>query len=58
MKLVREKKLLEDLPFSARHLWNLRRRRLIPYMKVGRCVMYNPAAVERALEKLEIKSLA
>jgi hypothetical protein len=57
MRLIREKELLKDLPFSPRHLWNLRRRRLIPYMKVGRCVMYNPVAVERALEKLEIKSL-
>ena len=56
MKLVREKKLLEDLPLSARGLWNLRRKKIIPYLKVGRCVMYNPSAVERALQRLEIKS--
>jgi hypothetical protein len=56
-KLIGEKQLLEDLQFSARHLWNLRKRRMIPYTKVGRRVMYNPTDVERALNKLSVKEI-
>jgi hypothetical protein len=41
---------------SLGHLLNLRRRRLIPYLKIGKCVRFDPLAVRKALEKLEVRA--
>lgn len=43
------------LSCTSRHLRNLCKRRLIPYVKLGRSIRFNPNAVERAVEKLTIK---
>ena len=57
MKLIKEKDVLELLQCSQRHLVNLRRKRLIPFIRLGRAVRYNPDAVSRAMEKLTVKEL-
>jgi hypothetical protein len=35
-------------------LWNLRNRGLIPYIKLGGRVLFDPASVAKALEKLTV----
>ena len=47
----------EQLQCSIRHLINLRNKRLIPYVRLGKSIRYDPAAVQRALEKLTVKEL-
>lgn len=54
-ELLREKEQAKQLKCSLRHLVNLRNKRLIPFIRLGRSIRYNPIAVARALEKLEIK---
>ena len=53
--LVSEKEQAAMLSISWRGLQEARRKRLIPCVKIGRRVLYSPAAVERALERLTIK---
>ena len=51
-----ESELAEILTCSVRHLQNLRRRKLIPYVRLGpRLVRYDPSDVERAIQKLTIR---
>ena len=45
------------LKCCTRHLLGLRQKRLIPYLKLGRSVRYDPEAVARAMEKLTVKEL-
>jgi len=47
--LVTEEDLAFSLNVSERHLRELRARRLIPFIKLGRVVRYRMADVERAL---------
>ena len=56
-QLLREKEQAKQLICSIRHLINLRNKRLIPYIKLGKSIRYDPNAVQRALEKLSIKEL-
>jgi hypothetical protein len=56
-QLLRENEQAEQLRCSTRHLINLRNKRLIPYIRLGKSVRYDPTAVHRALEKLTIKEL-
>jgi hypothetical protein len=56
-RLITEKQQAEQLQCSLRHLIDLRNRRLIPYIKLGRSIRYDPNAVQRALEKLTVKEL-
>ena len=56
-QLLRENEQAEQLRCSIRHLINLRNKRLIPYIKLGKSVRYDPNAVQRALEKLTVKEL-
>jgi excisionase family DNA binding protein len=56
-KYSTEYELAEELRVSQRHLINLRNRRLIPHLKLGRLIRYDRAAVEKALEKLTIKEI-
>jgi excisionase family DNA binding protein len=57
-KYITEFELSEELRVSQRHLINLRNRRLIPHLKLGRLIRYDRAAVEKALEKLTVKEIA
>ena len=57
-RLLTEKEQAEELQCSLRHLANLRKRRLIPYVRLGRSIRFDPAAVERALTKLSVRELA
>jgi hypothetical protein len=57
-KLIREKKCADALSVSVRTLRYWRRRRIIPYLKVGALVMYDLDEVLQALKiyKREIGS--
>ena len=53
---VREKILAELLGVSERTIRNWRASRIIPFIKVGRVILFDPEAVERALLKFERKA--
>ena len=49
-KLLTGKEQAEQMNVSLRHLLNLRKKKLIPYIRLGsRCVRYDPVAVHKAL---------
>lgn len=52
-----EEELSKELRVSQRHLINMRNRRLLPHLKLGRRVIYDKLAVQKALEKLTIKEI-
>jgi hypothetical protein len=56
--LITEKAQAELLGCSLRHLINLRNRRLVPFVRLGKCVRYNPDAVQQALQKLTVNERA
>jgi len=56
--LLTEKQQAQRLNCSWRHLVNLRARRQIPYIKLGRIIRYDPVAVDKALAKLTVRELA
>lgn len=49
--------IANHLHVSVRHVHNLTRRRLIPHLKLGRCLRFRIADVDAALKALEIKSV-
>jgi hypothetical protein len=53
--LVGEKELAPQLSISWRGLQEARRKRLIPFVRIGRRVLYRVSDVERALERLTVK---
>ena len=53
-----EEELAKELRVSQRHLINLRNRRLIPFVRLGRLIRYNRAAVEKAIQKLTVQELS
>ena len=57
-EIVTEKELARELRLSLRGLINLRNRRLIPHIRLGRSVRYDRSAVQRALEKLTVTEIA
>jgi hypothetical protein len=52
-QLLEEKELLEIVRIKSRRLKDYRERRVIPFIKTGRSVLYDPEAVIAALKKLE-----
>lgn len=52
--LLTEKEQAALLSISPNHLINLRRGRLVPHVRLGRSIRYNPVEVARAVEKLTI----
>lgn len=42
---------------SERHVTNLQRRRILPYVRLGRAVRFDVHACDQALKALEIKSI-
>ena len=57
-RLLKEKQQAKELNCSLRHLINLRQKRLIPFIRLGQAIRYNPEDVQRALAKLTVKELA
>jgi hypothetical protein len=57
LTLIDERTQASRLSVSWRHLQELRKKRLIPYIKLGRRVLYSPEAVARALENLTVDSV-
>ena len=39
---------------SAKHLFNLRKRGELPYVQVGRRIMYSRAALDRWIEEVQV----
>jgi hypothetical protein len=54
-KLVNERELSALLGVSATHLGNLRKRRVLPYLLLGKAVRYSPDDVALALEFLTVR---
>ena len=53
-----EKQEALRLNCSWRHMVNMRNRRLIPHIRLGRAIRYDPVAVDKAIEKLTVRELA
>jgi hypothetical protein len=52
-QLLEEKELLQIVRIKSRRLKDYRERKVIPYIKTGRSVLYDSEAVIAALKKLE-----
>ena len=50
-KLITVREQAALLSVSTRHLHDLTRQRLVPVVRLGRSIRYNPAAVAAAIEK-------
>jgi Helix-turn-helix domain len=57
-KLLTEPELADVLSLCKRNLQTLRYARLIPFIRLGRSIRYNPEDVRRALEKLTVKEVS
>jgi hypothetical protein len=53
--LVTEKAQADILSISVHHLINLRKRRLVPYVRLGKSIRYDPNEVAKAVRKLTIE---
>ena len=59
--LITETEMAKLLGCSPRHIRNMRTRRMIPYIQLGKggrgqsAIRYNPDAVARAIDKLTVK---
>ncbi len=53
-KYITEEDLAKALSLSVSQMANLRARRLIPYLRIGRSIRYEPIAVNSALQKLTV----
>jgi Helix-turn-helix domain len=56
-RLFTETELAGRLGISPRHLSDLRKQGLIPYIALGRCIRYKEKDVVRAIEKLTVMPL-
>jgi excisionase family DNA binding protein len=50
-KLITAREQAEQLSISTRHLSDLVRERLIPCIRLGRAVRFDPAATDEAIKK-------
>lgn len=57
VKLLKETEVQELMQCSARHIQNLRKRRLLTYLRIGRSIRYDIRDVEAALKKLRVEEL-
>jgi predicted DNA-binding transcriptional regulator AlpA len=55
--LLTEKQMAALLAISWRGLQELRKRRLVPHIRLGRSIRYCPSAVQTAIEKLTVESV-
>lgn len=53
--LVNEKQMAAMLGVSWGHMINLRRRRMVPFIQLGKSIRYNPKLVEIALQKHTVR---
>ena len=56
-QLITPKEQAHRLSCSLRHLQNMKNSRIVPHLKLGRLVRYDPEAVDRALERLTVKAI-
>jgi excisionase family DNA binding protein len=56
-RLNTAKQQAEALNCSLRHLAKLKARRVIPYVKLGKSLRFDPEAVQRAIEKLSVREI-
>lgn len=54
-KLVNERELAALLGVSSTHLGHLRKRRILPYLLLGKAVRYCPDDVAAALDRLTVR---
>lgn len=54
-QLLTERALAELLSVSATHLGHLRKRRVLPYLLLGKSVRYNQDEVALALDRLTVR---
>jgi hypothetical protein len=54
--LVRRQALLRRYDISSRCLDNWIRQRRIPFIKIGRVMLFDPLKCDKALERFEIKA--
>jgi excisionase family DNA binding protein len=57
-KLFRQKELAETLRVSERSIRNWQERRIIPFVKIGRVVLFDIEKVMSSLERFERKAAA
>jgi hypothetical protein len=57
LRLNTEKQQAEQLQCSLRHLIDLRNKRLIPFIRLGTSIRYDPNAVQHELEKLTVREV-
>lgn len=55
--LLTEKEQAALLSISWRGLQEFRKKRLVPFVRIGRLVRYRPSDVEKAIERLTIKEV-
>jgi hypothetical protein len=55
-KLNTAREQAAQIRISLRHLQNLCNKRLIPFIKLGKSIRFDPVAVQKALQKLEVKA--
>ena len=53
--LVNEKQMAAMLGVSWGHMINLRRRRMVPFVQLGKAICYDPKLVEIALRKHTVR---
>ncbi len=54
-KLISERELAKMLGVSLRHVGNLRERRVIPFIRLGRSVRFNPDEISQVLNRLTVR---
>jgi hypothetical protein len=57
MRFLTSKEVLGMLQCSPRHLLNLRKRRLISFVRLGRTIRYSPDEIARAMSRLSVKAI-
>jgi excisionase family DNA binding protein len=57
MLYLRPQDVLEMLPVSRRTLSNWQRRRVIPFYRVGRIILFKRCDIEEALERFRVAAI-
>ena len=55
--LFNRKQIADYIGVSQRTISNMMRKRLIPVIKIGKSVRFDPAKVRKALDKYEIEAI-
>lgn len=57
MPYLRAEQVIQLLPVSKRTLGNWTAEKLIPFYRVGRCVMFKRSDIEAALERYRVNAI-